>query len=284
MTAKILDGKAIAKQEQDLIAKEVKARIQKGQRAPGLAVILVGLDHASQLYVQKKRYACQEIGFHSQAFDLPADISEKELLNKIEELNQSELIDGILVQLPLPPHISTEKVIEAIAPHKDVDGFHPYNLGKLAQNQPGLRPCTPVGIVTLLSHTDVKLQGASVCMIGASRIVGRPMALELLNQDATVTICHRYTRDLANQVKQADIVIVAAGSPMLIQGNWIKKGAVVIDVGINRLESGQIVGDVDFEQAKLRASWITPVPGGVGPMTVVSLLKNTLLAAKLHTR
>jgi methylenetetrahydrofolate dehydrogenase (NADP+)/methenyltetrahydrofolate cyclohydrolase len=284
MTAKILDGKAIAKQEQALIANEVKARIQKGQRAPGLAVILVGLDHASQLYVQKKRHACQEIGFHSQAFDLPADISEKELLNKIEELNQSELIDGILVQLPLPFHISTEKVIEAIAPHKDVDGFHPYNLGKLAQNQPGLRPCTPVGIVTLLSHTDVKLQGASVCMVGASRIVGRPMALELLNQDATVTICHRYTRDLANQVKQADIVIVAAGSPMLIQGNWIKKGAVVIDVGINRLESGQIVGDVDFEQAKLRASWITPVPGGVGPMTVVSLLKNTLLAAKLHTR
>ncbi|MBI2792853.1 MAG: bifunctional methylenetetrahydrofolate dehydrogenase/methenyltetrahydrofolate cyclohydrolase FolD [Gammaproteobacteria bacterium] len=283
MTAKILDGKAIAKQEQALIAKEVKARTQRGQRAPGLAVILVGLDHASQLYVQKKRHACEEIGFHSQAFDLPADISEKALLNKIEELNHSDLIDGILVQLPLPSHISTEKVIETIAPHKDVDGFHPYNLGKLAQNQPGLRPCTPVGIVTLLSHTDIKLQGASVCMVGASRIVGRPMALELLNQDATVTICHRYTRDLANQVKQADIVIVAAGSPMLIRGDWIKEGAVIIDVGINRLDSGKIVGDVDFEQAKLRASWITPVPGGVGPMTVASLLKNTLLAAKLHT-
>jgi len=283
MTAKILDGKTIAQQERQRVADAVQERIKKGLRPPGLAVILVGQDPASALYVQNKRNACKEVGLFSQTFDYPADVSEEILLNKIDELNHSAHIDGILVQLPLPAHISSDRVLESIAPHKDVDGFHPYNLGKLAQNQPGLRPCTPRGVMTLLSHTEFPLQGAHICMIGASRIVGRPMALELLNRDATVTICHVYTKDLPKQVTQADVLIVAAGRPHLIPGDWIKPGAIVIDVGINRLPEGKIVGDVDFEQAKLRASWITPVPGGVGPMTVCSLLSNTLLAMKLRT-
>ncbi len=283
MTANILDGKAIAQQERDNIKESVKQRMANGLREPGLAVILVGQDPASQVYVQNKRNACMEVGFNSKAFDFPINVSEEILLNKIIELNHATDIDGILVQLPLPAHISTEKVLETIAPHKDVDGFHPYNLGKLAQHQPGLRPCTPTGIITLLAHTGVDLKGAKVCMVGASRIVGRPMALELLNYDATVTICHRFTKNLKEEVLQADILIVAVGKPHLIQGDWIKPGAIVIDVGINRLENGSIVGDVDFENAKERASWITPVPGGVGPMTVSSLLKNTLMAAKIHT-
>lgn len=282
MTAQILDGKAIAQLERHHIASEVQERIAKGLRSPGLAVILVGQDPASAVYVQNKRNACKEVGFYSQSFNYPAEVTEDTLLNKIDELNHSAHIDGILVQLPLPPHISADKILESIAPHKDVDGFHPYNLGKLAQNQPGLRPCTPRGIITLLSHTNYDLMGTHVCMVGASRIVGRPMALELLNRDATVTICHRYTKDLQTQVQQADILIVAVGKPHLIPGDWIKPGAIIIDVGINRLPDGRLVGDVDFEQAKLRASWITPVPGGVGPMTVSSLLSNTLLAAKLH--
>jgi methylenetetrahydrofolate dehydrogenase (NADP+)/methenyltetrahydrofolate cyclohydrolase len=223
--------------------------------------------------------ACQTAGFHSLSFDYELNVSEQELLNKIDELNHNHDIDGILVQLPLPAHISTEKVLEAIDPRKDVDGFHPYNLGRLAQNQPGLRPCTPMGVMTLLEKTGISIAGAQACVIGASRIVGRPMALELLNQSATVTICHRETRDLVFEIKRADILIVAVGKAHLIQGDWIKEGACVIDVGINRLQSGKIVGDVDFDAAIKRAGWITPVPGGVGPMTVASLLENTLKAA-----
>lgn len=284
MTAKILDGAAIAKQELEHIKQRVQVRTQQGLRNPGLAVILVGDDAPSKLYVQKKRNACQEVGFYSQAFDFPSSITEETLLNKIDDLNHDYHIDGILVQLPLPAHLSTEKVIDTIAPHKDVDGFHPFNLGKLAQHQLGLHPCTPSGVMTMLAHTGVSLQGKQACVVGASRIVGRPMALELLNQDATVTICHRYTQNLQEHVQAADILVVAVGKAKLIPGQWIKPGAIVIDVGINRLENGTLVGDVDFEGAKERASWITPVPGGVGPMTVSTLLKNTLLAAELHSR
>lgn len=280
MTAKIIDGKAIALTERLRIASEVQNRLNHGKRRPGLAVLLVGQDSASQIYVKNKRQACDEVGFHSKSYDFPATISEKDLLNKIDELNHNHDIDGILVQLPLPAHISTEKVLEAIDPLKDVDGFHPYNLGKLAQNQPGLRPCTPLGVITLLGATDVVIPGSEICLIGASRIVGRPMALELLNRDATVTICHQLTRDISHHIQKADIVIVAAGKPNLIEGNWIKEGAVIIDVGINRLPDGKIVGDVDFNSAVHRAGWITPVPGGVGPMTICSLLANTLMAAR----
>ncbi|MGD9591813.1 MAG: bifunctional methylenetetrahydrofolate dehydrogenase/methenyltetrahydrofolate cyclohydrolase FolD, partial [Candidatus Berkiella sp.] len=279
MTAKILDGAALAQRERIAIKQRVQERIERGLRAPGLAVVLVGDDAPSKLYVQKKRNACQEVGFYSQAFDFPSTLTEDLLLNKIQELNRDNKIDGILVQLPLPSHISTEKVIDAILPDKDVDGFHPFNLGKLAQNQLGLHPCTPSGVMTMLAHTGVTIAGKQACVVGASRIVGRPMALELLNQDATVTICHRQTQNLQQHVQNADIVVVAVGKPKLIPGDWIKPGAIVIDIGINRLEDGSIVGDVDFESAKLRASWITPVPGGVGPMTVSTLLKNTLLAA-----
>lgn len=279
MTAKILDGKAIAAQERQAIAQTVKERMAQGHRRPGLAVILVGQDPASQVYVQTKRRCCEEVGFYSESFDFPADVAPEILFQKIQELNQSSLIDGILVQLPLPAHISTEKVLESILPHKDIDGFHTYNMGRLVQHQSGLHPCTPLGIITLLSHTDVALQGAHACVVGASRIVGRPMALELLNRDATVTICHRYTRDLPMHIGAADIVVVGIGVPEFIQGAWFKEGAVVIDVGTNRLPDGKLVGDVHFETAQKRASWITPVPGGVGPMTVASLMKNTLLAA-----
>jgi methylenetetrahydrofolate dehydrogenase (NADP+)/methenyltetrahydrofolate cyclohydrolase len=232
--------------------------------------------------VQNKRRSCEEVGFYSQAYDYPADVSPEVLFSKIKELNDCESIDGILVQLPLPDHIPTEKILETIIPHKDVDGFHAYNVGKLAQNKPGLRPCTPRGIMSLLSHTDITLVGIHACIVGASRIVGRPMALELLNEGATVTICHKQTRQLPQHIQQADLVVVAIGNPRFIQGDWIKPNAIVIDVGINRLPDGKIVGDVDFEQAKKKASWITPVPGGVGPMTIAQLLKNTLLAADLH--
>lgn len=282
MTAKIIDGKAIAQQERLRIAAEVQNRLNQGKRRPGLAVLLVGQDNASQIYVKNKREACKAVGFHSTAYDFPASISEKELLNKIDELNHNHDIDGILVQLPLPQHISAEKVLQAIDPLKDVDGFHPYNLGKLAQNQPGLRPCTPVGVMNLLAATDVIIPGSEVCMVGASRIVGRPMMLELLNRDATITVCHSLTRDVSAHVARADIVIVAVGKPHLIQGAWIKEGACVIDIGINRIADGKIVGDVDFNAALPRASWITPVPGGVGPMTISALLNNTLMAARLN--
>lgn len=282
MTAKIIDGKAIAFLEQQRIAKKVKENLRLGLRPPGLAVLLVGDDPASKVYVRKKRQSCEEVGFYSEAHDYPKDVAPEILFNKIEELNHSALIDGILVQLPLPVHISTDKVLESIAPHKDVDGFDAYNMGRLAQNKTGLRPCTPHGIIALLTHTDLTLKGCHACVVGASKIVGRPMALELLNHDATVTICHRYTKDLSLQIGQADLVVVAIGKPQFIQGSWIKPGAVVIDVGTNHTKEGKLVGDVDFEEAKKRASWITPVPGGVGPMTVAILMKNTMLASQMH--
>lgn len=281
MTAKLIDGKEIAQREQEKIAVTVKQMQAAGKRPPGLAVILVGLDSASKLYVERKRHACKAVGFYSQAFDYPADISAEQLLQKIDELNASDVIDGILVQLPLPSHIPSEQVLERIAPGKDVDGFHAYNMGKLMQGQAGLRPCTPHGIMTLLAHTDLKLQGCQACVVGASRIVGRPMAVELLNAGATVTICHRFTQNLQSHLAEADLVVVGIGSAQFIQGEWIKQGAVVIDVGTNHLPNGKLVGDVDFESAKNRASWITPVPGGVGPMTVATLLANTLMAAQL---
>jgi methylenetetrahydrofolate dehydrogenase (NADP+)/methenyltetrahydrofolate cyclohydrolase len=281
MTAKLIDGKAIAQLEQEKIATIVAEMQAAGKRAPGLAVILVGQDSASQLYVQRKRHACKAVGFYSQAFDYPADISAEFLLQKIEELNQAKEIDGILVQLPLPPHIPTEQVLEKIAPHKDVDGFHAYNMGKLVQGQAGLRPCTPHGIMTLLAHTNIELKGCQACVVGASRIVGRPMAIELLNAGATVTICHRFTKDLQGHLSHADLVVVGIGQAQFIKGEWIKPGAVVIDVGTNHLPNGKLVGDVDFESAKNRANWITPVPGGVGPMTVATLLANTLVASLL---
>lgn len=283
MTAKIIDGKSIAAKQRAELAREVAHRVQQGLQAPGLAVILVGDDPASEVYVQHKQRACEEVGIHSKCFNYPADVAPEILYQKIEELNHTASIDGILVQLPLPSHIPTEQILKTIHPHKDVDGFHPYNLGKLAQNQLALRPCTPVGIIELIASTSLELKGCNACVVGASRIVGRPMALELLNRDATVTICHKYTQNLASHLQQADLVVVGIGNPQFIRGSWIKEGAIVIDVGTNRMPDGKLVGDVNFEEAREKASWITPVPGGVGPMTVAALLKNTLIAANLYS-
>jgi methylenetetrahydrofolate dehydrogenase (NADP+)/methenyltetrahydrofolate cyclohydrolase len=275
MTAKILDGKAIAAQQRQL----VKAEIEKSERAPGLAVIRVGDNPASQVYVRNKRNACAEVGINSQAFELPANTSEDDLLALLDKLNNDNEINGILVQLPLPDHIDSDLVLERILPEKDVDGFHPYNVGRLALRMPLLRSCTPKGIMTLLAHTDIDLTGLDAVIIGQSNIVGRPMALELLAARCTITVCHSRTRNLQEKISNADIVVAAVGKPNFVKGEWIKPGAIVIDVGINRLENGKLVGDVEFETACQRASWITPVPGGVGPMTVVSLLENTLQAA-----
>ena len=280
MTAKIIDGKAIAAQVRQNVKQRVDHRIKQGQRAPGLAVVLVGSDPASQVYVNNKRKSCAEVGFVSKSFDLPADTSEEALLELIDQLNADAEIDGILVQLPLPQHIDSEKVIERIDPNKDVDGFHPYNIGLLVQRIPKLRPCTPWGVMTLLEHTGEQIRGMDAVVVGASNIVGRPMGLELLLAGCTVTTCHRFTRDLEGKVRAADLVVVAVGKPNFIPGEWIKEGAIVIDVGINRLESGKLCGDVDFEGARRRAGWITPVPGGVGPMTIATLLQNTLYVAE----
>ncbi len=276
MTAKILDGKAIAAQQRQL----VKAQIETSERAPGLAVIRVGDNPASEVYVRHKRNACAEVGINSQAFELPANTSEDDLLVLLDKLNNDNEIDGILVQLPLPDHIDSDLVLERILPEKDVDGFHPYNVGRLALRMPLLRSCTPKGIMTLLAHTDIDLTGLDAVIIGQSNIVGRPIALELLAARCTITVCHSRTRNLKEKVSNADIVVAAVGKPNFVKGEWIKPGAIVIDVGINRLENGKLVGDVEFETASQRASWITPVPGGVGPMTVVSLLENTLQAAQ----
>lgn len=278
MTAQLIDGKAIAQQVRNSVKEGVATRIANGQRAPGLAVILVGADPASQVYVGSKRKACEEVGFVSKSYDLPDTTSEAELLALVHELNNDDSVDGILVQLPLPAHLNAELVIESIDPIKDVDGFHPSNVGKLALRLPGLRPCTPKGIMTLIKSTGIAYRGLDAVVIGASNIVGRPMSLELLLAGCTVTTTHRFTRDLESKVKQADIVVVAVGKPNFIPGSWIKEGALVIDVGINRLDSGRLVGDVDFDVAKERAAFITPVPGGVGPMTVASLIENTLIA------
>ena len=283
MTAQLIDGKAIAASLRQQIAHRVAERRQQGLRAPGLAVILVGSDPASQVYVSHKRKDCEEVGFVSQAYDLPASTGQDELMGLIDRLNDEPSIDGILVQLPLPEHLDASLLLERIRPDKDVDGFHPYNIGRLAQRMPLLRPCTPKGIMTLLQSTGVDLYGMHAVVVGASNIVGRPMAMELLLAGCTVTVTHRFTKDLPMHVGQADIVVVAAGKPGLVHGEWIKPGAIVIDVGINRQTDGQLIGDVVYETALPRAGWITPVPGGVGPMTRACLLENTLHAAEhLH--
>jgi methylenetetrahydrofolate dehydrogenase (NADP+)/methenyltetrahydrofolate cyclohydrolase len=278
MAAQLIDGKALAAKIRDEIAEEIKNRIQQGHRAPGLAVILVGNDPASSIYVKNKRLACEQVGIQSFYHSLANDISEEALINLIQELNEDNKIDGILLQLPLPQHIDSDRVLEVISPAKDVDGFHPYNLGRLAQRRPLLRPCTPYGIMTLLDSIDQVYKDRHAVIVGASNIVGRPMALELLIAGSTITVCHRFTKDLKTHVAQADILVSAVGKPGLIKGDWIKEGATVVDVGINRLADGSLIGDVEFEVACERAAWITPVPGGVGPMTVVTLLKNTLIA------
>ena len=285
MSAHIIDGKAIAAELRRDIKARVEQRLAEGKRAPGLAVVLVGADPASQVYVGSKRRACEEVGFHSVAHDLPGGTSEATLLALIDELNDNPEIDGILVQLPLPEHIGTENVIERIHPDKDVDGFHPYNVGRLALRQPVLRPCTPRGIITLLEKTGQSIRGMDAVVVGASNIVGRPVSLELLLAGCTVTTCHRFTKDTEAHVRRADLVVVAVGKPGIVKGEWIKPGAIVIDVGINRSEDGKLVGDVDFESASQNAGWITPVPGGVGPMTVATLLQNTADAAdQLHNK
>ena len=279
MTAKLIDGKTIAANLRKDIAKRVAERRQQGLRAPGLAVILVGSDPASQVYVSHKRKDCEEVGFVSVAHDLPATTTQGELLGLIDQLNCDSAIDGILVQLPLPAHLDASQLLERINPDKDVDGFHPFNVGRLSQRMPLLRSCTPKGIMTLLASTGVDLHGQHAVVVGASNIVGRPMALELLLAGCTVTVTHRFTKDLAGHVAQADIVVAAAGKTGLVKGEWIKPGAIVIDVGINRQDDGKLVGDVEYDVAAERAGWITPVPGGVGPMTRACLLENTLYAA-----
>lgn len=283
MTAKRLDGKALATQLRQSVRQQVQARRDIGLRPPGLAVVLIGDDPASQVYVRHKRNACAEVGVISKAFDLPENTSQNELLALLDQLNNDTEIDGILVQLPLPAHIDTESVIERIVPHKDVDGFHPYNVGRLTLHIPLLHPCTSKAVMTLLAHTGINLIGLDAVVVGQSNIAGRPITLELLEANCTVTACHKYTRNLADQVRKADIVVAAVGKPYLIAGDWIKPGAIVIDVGINRLNDGRLVGDVEFATASQHASWITPVPGGVGPMTVACLLENTLQAAQKHT-
>ena len=280
MSAQIIDGKAIAAEVRNRVREQVAARVAAGKRPPGLAVILVGQDPASEVYVRNKRRACEEVGIVSFAHDLPETVSQDDLLALIEDLNRDERVDGILVQLPLPMHIDTETVIETIRPDKDVDGFHPYNVGRLALRVPVLRPCTPRGVMSLLERTGQPIRGQDAVVVGASNHVGRPMGLELLLAGCTVTTCHRFTRDLPAHVARADIVVVAVGKPGIVRGDWIKPGAVVIDVGINRTEDGRLIGDVEFESARERAGWITPVPGGVGPMTVATLLQNTLEAAE----
>ncbi|UCB55611.1 MAG: bifunctional methylenetetrahydrofolate dehydrogenase/methenyltetrahydrofolate cyclohydrolase FolD [Thiotrichales bacterium] len=282
MSAKIIDGKQIAAEIRESVREGIAERIDKGHRAPGLAVVLVGDDHASQVYVRKKREACEHAGIVSVAHDLPADTTQLQLLALIDELNNTDSIDGILVQLPLPEQINEATIIDAIHPDKDVDGFHPYNIGRLTQRNPLLRPCTPWGIILLLDHIGEIYKGRHAVIVGASNIVGRPMCLELLLAGATTTICHRFTADLESHVRRADILVVAVGKPGIVKGEWIKPGATVIDVGINRREDGSLTGDVDFETASEHAAWITPVPGGVGPMTVAVLLQNTLEAASRH--
>ena len=277
MTAQIISGTQLASQIKSNVAQQISQYVAQGKRSPGLAVILVGADPASQVYVGSKRKSCAEIGITSKSYDLPETTTEQALLELIEELNQDTEVDGILVQLPLPKHIDSTKVIEQISPEKDVDGFHPYNVGRLCQRIPTLRACTPYGVMKLLETTGISFYGKHAVIVGASNIVGRPMALELLLAGCTVTVTHRFTEDLASHIRQADILVVAVGKPKFIKGEWIKEGAVVVDVGINRLE-GKLVGDVEFDIAAQRASYITPVPGGVGPMTVAMLMQNTLSA------
>ncbi|HAS02224.1 MAG TPA: bifunctional methylenetetrahydrofolate dehydrogenase/methenyltetrahydrofolate cyclohydrolase FolD [Pasteurella multocida] len=280
MTAQVISGTELSKTIKSQVAQKIETYTQQGKRSPGLAVILVGADPASQVYVGSKRKSCAEIGIQSKSCDLPETTQESELLALIDELNADTTVDGILVQLPLPKHIDSTKVIERITPEKDVDGFHPYSVGRLCQRIPTLRACTPYGVMKLLETTGIDLHGKHAVIVGASNIVGRPMALELLLAGCTVTVTHRFTKDLAHHVRQADILVVAVGKPKFIPGDWIKAGAIVIDVGINRQE-GKLVGDVEYDVALEKAGYITPVPGGVGPMTVAMLMFNTLSAYEM---
>ena len=279
--AKIIDGKAIAENLLATIKSKIDNRIATGKRAPCLAVVLVGADAASAIYVRNKRKACEKVGIRSISHDLSANTSQADLLALIDSLNNDTTVDGILVQSPLPPQISIDAIIEYISIDKDVDGFHPYNIGRLVVRQPTLRSCTPFGVIKMLQASNIDLMGLDAVIVGVSNHVGRPMALELLLAGCTITSCHRHTKDLAGKVRSADLVVVAAGKAGLVQGDWIKQGAIVVDIGINRLADGTICGDVDFNAAKARAGYITPVPGGVGPMTVATLMENTLLALEL---
>ena len=281
MSARILDGKRIADELIEALRARVAQRTAQGREAPGLAVVLVGSDPASAVYVRNKRRACKQVGFHSADFDLTPHTSQAELIALIDRLNADPAIHGILVQLPLPAHIDANTIVNRIDPRKDVDGFHPENIGRLALRQRGLRPCTSKGVMTLLAHTDRPVRGREAVVVGVSNHVGRPLVLELMLAGCTTVCCHKFTRDLPHVVGEGDIIIVAVGKPGLVKGEWIKPGAVVIDVGINRLADGSLTGDVEFAAAAERASWITPVPGGVGPMTVATLMENTLEAAEL---
>lgn len=282
MAAQLIDGKKISQQRIEAVAQAVKARQEKGLHTPCLAVVLVGDDPASAVYVRNKKLACQKSGIESRSYELPSETTQDDLLKLMDELNGDPAVDGILVQLPLPAHIDSQAVLERIEPHKDVDGFHPYNVGRLVVKMPLMRPCTPKGVMTLLEAYDIDPKGKKAVVVGASNIVGRPQALELLLSRATVTICHSATQNLADEVAAADILVVGVGIPNFVKGEWVKPGAVVIDVGINRLDDGSLCGDVEFDVAKERASMITPVPGGVGPMTIATLLENTVHAASLH--
>ena len=282
MAAQLIDGKKISQQRIEAVAQAVKARQEKGLHTPCLAVVLVGDDPASAVYVRNKKLACQKSGIESRSYELPSETTQDDLLKLVDELNGDSAVDGILVQLPLPAHIDSQAVLERIEPHKDVDGFHPYNVGRLVVKMPLMRPCTPKGVMTLLEAYGIDPKGKKAVIVGASNIVGRPQALELLLSRATVTICHSATQNLADEVAAADILVVGVGIPNFVKGEWVKPGAVVIDVGINRLDDGSLCGDVEFDVAKERASMITPVPGGVGPMTIATLLENTVHAASLH--
>lgn len=284
MTAQLINGKEISQQRLEKVAQETAARRAAGLRTPCLAVVLVGDDPASAVYVRNKKLACEKVGFKSLSYELSAETSQEDLLQLVDDLNANPDVDGILVQLPLPKQIDSQAVLERILPHKDVDGFHPYNVGRLVVKMPLMRPCTPKGVMTLLEAYGINPEGKKAVVVGASNIVGRPQMLELLLARATVTICHSKTQNLAAEVAAADIVVAGVGIPNFVKGEWIKPGAVVIDVGINRLDNGKLCGDVEFDVAKERASMITPVPGGVGPMTIATLLENTLYAAELHDK
>ncbi|GAN29737.1 bifunctional methylenetetrahydrofolate dehydrogenase/methenyltetrahydrofolate cyclohydrolase FolD [Legionella pneumophila] len=279
MPASLIDGREISALHRAELKQRVQYHIEQGQRAPALAVVLIGNDPASVIYVSNKRKACEEVGITSHSYDLPAETTQEKLIELINELNQSDKIDGILIQLPLPKHINERTIIEHIKPEKDVDGFHPYNLGRLAQRNPFLRPCTPLGIMNLLHHYELNVKRKHAVVIGASNIVGRPMSLELLLAGATVTICHKFTQQLQKFVEIADFLIVATGKMDVIATDWLREHQVVIDVGMHRLPDGSIRGDIDFKKAVEKVAWITPVPGGVGPMTIVTLLENTMMSA-----